>query len=221
MRPASVERLFASSVQILEPSGLVSLSFINHGGSQSRKVAAASNEPLLLDCGSNGGVVKSIDYFSFGTSREQHNLFVEDSICHSTHTTNNTHVIEQCIGQQTCLFGLKEDLLYNPLPEVCHRELTRPLTLWVQATCTRPLSIEIQVEVPVGSVASIDVPSYRWHQNNDIQIVESGVALNGATPLSDQPTGIFTIDNQKDHAQRDIIRVEIGSGKYHFIASVK
>jgi hypothetical protein len=47
------------------------------------------------------------------------------------------------------------------------------------------------------------------------------VALNGATPLSDQPTGIFTIDNQKDHAQRDIIRVEIGSGKYHFIASVK
>ena len=76
MRPASVERLFASSVQMLEPSGLVSLSFINHGGSQSRKVAAASNEPLLLDCGSNGGVVKSIDYFSFGTSLEQHNLFV-------------------------------------------------------------------------------------------------------------------------------------------------
>ena len=221
---------------MLESNGIVSLSWTNHGGVQSRKVALASNVPLTVECGQHGGVVASIDFVSFGTPTEQKatlekqsTQFVQDSFCHASYRTLYAGTMEtSCVGKNKCVFAVSPHL-FEALPDACHEDFTRPLSLWVQTTCSLPLSVEIQVAVPLGSLATIDLPMYRLKKVNDaqkIQIEESGSLLSTTTTKQttkdfiDHP-GVLTAQVIQDHAQRDVARVAVGSGKYHFMVRVQ
>ena len=221
-RPASVDRLFTSTVSMLESNGIISMDWTNHGGIQSRKVALASNVPLVLDCGSLGGVLEMVHFVSMGTPSEEKETrkFISDPVCHSE-PLNGSMTKQQCEGETSCIFSTSTDE-YENLPQSCLDNMYRPLTLWVEGVCSAPLSLEVSVSVPIGSDATIVMPTHRLISSSSsssssrmIAVKESGQnLLDEGIKL---PNGITSVHRSKDLLNRDVVLVEVGSGDYHFV----
>ena len=217
-RPASIDRMFTSRVSMLESNGIVSLQWTNHGGIQSRKVALANNVPLVLDCGSFGGVLEMVHFVSMGTPSEEKETrqFISDPMCHSE-LLNGSMTKQQCEGETSCIFSTSTDE-YENLPQSCLDNMYRPLTLWVEGVCSAPLSLEVSVSVPIGSDATIIMPTHRLISSSSSKMI--AVKESGQNLMEEGiklPTGITSVHRSKDLLNRDVILVEVGSGDYHFV----
>ena len=210
--PGSVSRIFSSSVVMHEPNGIISLTWTNHGGLQSRKVAVASNVSLEMDCGKFGGLIERIQFHSFGTPTERNSLFVKDDQCHGAPLTINTSM---CIGQQKCTVPTKAEY-YETLPMSCLTDISRPLTVWMEVQCSLSLTLEVNVNVPIGSFATIKIPTYRL-LSSELENATVVITENEKEIYVDAKNGIRSIKKATDHAQRHIVNVNVANGRYNFV----
>jgi hypothetical protein len=225
MRPASTEGLASATVDMRTPYGTVSLAWRSHGGAQSAQVAAGLGDTADLDCGSSGGVIESVEFASFGAPGYERGAplrWAADPLCHAS--TSQAIAAKLCVGFASC--RVPSDASYfSPLPEACHLDLARPLKLWLKVRCARPLSLHVATSVPLAAKVVLELPAFRLLENRStVELLEGGVHVPVASSYERHeresislPAGIRTASVATDHAQRSIVRVELGSGSYSFV----
>ena len=194
LRPASVTGLAGAEVEMNTPLGAVSMKWTNRGGTQMERVAGGVGDAAQIKCGGagHGGVIAKVAFASFGApavravsdlsanaagaaqnSRSLDHLleFGADDVCHAPSSLEV--VASRCEGREQCDVAADASL-FADLPAQCHADLAQPSRLWIQAVCSEPLSVEVEVTVPVaaGKTTTLELPLYR---------VAAAAASNSAT----------------------------------------
>lgn len=164
----------------------------------------------MLDCGKVGssGVITSIDFASFGTPQGICGGYGSDSICYDQGNTALTIVKQQCLGKSICQIT-PSTKLFGDIP-ACEKQLK---WLSVQATCSEmpEISYEIEVNIPVGSVAEVYVDRLDLSQ---VTVTEDRTNViwkdNRYTPNS-KAKGITN-----GYQSGNKVVFTVGSGKYLF-----
>ena len=221
MRPAAADGLASAAVDMRTPYGTVSLAWRSHGGAQTAQVAAGLGDAAALDCGIAGGVIESVEFASFGAPRYKGRGPMEweaHPTCHAN--TSKAVATRLCVGHASCSVP-SDAAVFSALPEACHQDLTRPPKLWLRVRCTQPLSVHVTASVPLAAKAVLELPAFRLLGNRStVELLEAGVRVPVVSafdhPSIALPTGISTATMATDHAQRTVVRLELGSGEYSF-----
>ena len=170
LRPATVAGISGAEVEMALPSGTVSMAWRNHGGTQTDRAAGGVGGAIALDCGSAGGVIESVSFASFGSPALRNLAAAPSSLDFTTDPTaarchaasSRETVASRCEGRAACTVAA-DAALFPDLPAACHADVARPPALWAQAKCSQPLSVRVQVRVPVAAshAATLELPLHR------------------------------------------------------------
>eukprot|EP01062_Namystynia_karyoxenos_P058419 TRINITY_DN4996_c0_g1_i2.p1 TRINITY_DN4996_c0_g1~~TRINITY_DN4996_c0_g1_i2.p1 ORF type:complete len:1162 (+),score=273.79 TRINITY_DN4996_c0_g1_i2:93-3488(+) len=147
--------LSAAAVELDTARGLVRHSWRRSGGAQCGK--AAEGDTVHLSCGPSGGVISEVRFASFGTpygSACRVN-YTRDDRCHAANSLDE--VRRRCLGRSECRIDASR-AVFPVSGDGCQGDGVS-LRLWVDAECSGPLSLRVNVSVPVSATAELVLPT--------------------------------------------------------------
>ena len=163
---------------------------------------AGPHESANLSCSDPDSFMFKIDFASFGTPRGSCDNF---SIFNCTAASSLSVVQHLCLGEHQCSVPNSVKLFGNPCRGV------HPLTLAVQATCRVNRHFTMDVTIPTGSTATIQVPMPKYTTPSQWTIVEGSDIVWKNAQFVPGDAGVISA-----HAVDTAIVFSVGSGTYSF-----
>eukprot|EP00039_Didymoeca_costata_P007980 m.106752 g.106752 ORF g.106752 m.106752 type:complete len:1146 (-) comp13901_c0_seq1:23-3460(-) len=153
LEAASTVGLSGANTSSLLSNGEVIFNWERSGGIQCAKVP--EGEIQSLSCGQSGGVITKVDFASFGRPIGGCGFFGVDVGCHADVLGM---VANACVGNSECTLdpSMFSDTITSSVCNMRDNALNR---LFVQVQCSEPQSVHTFAKVPIGSKATLRVPT--------------------------------------------------------------
>lgn len=213
MSAANTPALSSAAVSFAAPAGLLSFQWQRHGGVQCGKSpenqglknpALPLHVPLVIDCGSMGGVISAVSFASWGLPFGYCGNFEVNNSCNLANTTNTVQSI--CVGQQFCELPTTVDFWTDP----CFGQIKR---LYVEVQCSGVGAITATAVVPVNGQSLVTLPLYAISAA-DALVTESGTTIYSNGNFVPGVDGILSASL---NTAGDAVTVTVTSGTYNFV----
>jgi len=196
--------LSSVDASIITPFGTLSSSWARAGGE--RCAEGYQDKSLKLSCGPDGGVIKSIEFASFGNpSGDCAEGYQIDPTCHAPASRN---LIERaCLNQTECEIEVHPAVFGMAGPEC----ITAFRKLTVSAICSAAATFQLQTTIPVNTKAEIHVSLLSY---KDATITEGGKNIWANDAYVPGTEGFYS----GTKGTNEVIFVA-GSGQYNFVVS--
>jgi alpha-L-rhamnosidase len=203
--PSVVGDLLSVSATFLTGSGNISVAWQKQGGDLLCGTAAEGHT-VSLDCASIGskGVIEEISFASYGTPFGTCGHYGERQECHTI--TAKAVVESQCIGKPSCSFLAHETVLGAAS---CDANTFKRLHVEAKCTEAASTSFSLQASIPVGSSATVALPSLGL---SNIQVTANGASVwNNHKYIASATAGI-----SRGFLSGTKVNFVAGSGEYTF-----
>jgi hypothetical protein len=177
-----------------------------------------------LDCGARGGTITRVTFASFGTPRGVCGAWARDARCDSPRSAAALAAL--CVGKASCEIARADAATFGHPGAGCS---ARGGEAWLSAEvqCSGPVELHARVVLPVGSKGTVVFPTGLYSSlHGKVTLSEGGVALSiareGAAPAAAPLAvdGVRSVRFGVDHAGRDVVFADVGSGEYDFAVTV-
>jgi len=223
LRPSRSYALHSASATLELSNGVVHFGWERSGGRQYDK--AAEGDAAHWSCGPRGGVITAVEFASFGApiveavpvealeASASSSAAVPPLVRTPCHAARSEAVVaERCVGRASCTIPVSRTLFAMSDAELasCHTlatmragEHSEPLRLWAAVTCAKEDSIDATVRVPVGTVATMRMPT---------RSMAAPTLLEGGVVVDEKRA-----DEVRVHRESGVLVAQFGSGEYEFV----
>ena len=184
------------------PRGLIATEWRRTGGTLCAE--EYTGHPIVLDCGSDGGVVDAIEFASAGDPHGICTNYHADRACHADAVLP---LLEgQCLGRQRCSLDHWWDhrSVLAQLSPACAK--SRRMVAVVRARCSQPWRHHLSVDVPHTGVvihvpkAGIHQPTLRYGSSSTITTAQPMAAQELRVPYADKAFFAFRVARPGRHS---------------------